>query len=108
MLLFLGRKKIKDSVMFGRYEENGKEEQKIDYEEGSFLKGQSHEIFHPQFFSSINTPRHPDSWAKAVSNINSYSRRYSIMYLIFSLSYPKIFCFILQTIGREDPQCINF
>jgi hypothetical protein len=37
------------------------------------LKGQSHEIFDPQFFSSINTPGPPDSWAKAVSNINSYS-----------------------------------
>jgi hypothetical protein len=44
-----------------------------------FLKGQSHEIFDPQFFSSINTPGPPDSWVKAVSNINSYSRRYSIM-----------------------------
>jgi hypothetical protein len=43
------------------------------------LKGQCHEIFDPQFFSSINTPGPPDSWVKAVSNINSYSQRYLIM-----------------------------
>jgi hypothetical protein len=68
------------------------------------LKGQSHEIFDPRFFSSINTYGPPDLWVKAVSILNSYSRRYSI----FSLSYPKIFCFILQTIGKEDPLRINF
>jgi hypothetical protein len=53
------------------------------------LKGQEHEIFGPRFFSSINTPGPPDSWAKAVSNVNSYSKRYSI----FSLRYPKNFLF---------------
>jgi hypothetical protein len=42
------------------------------------LKGQSHEIFDPRFFTSNNTPWSPDSWAKAVLNINSYLRRYSI------------------------------
>jgi hypothetical protein len=35
------------------------------------LKGQSHEIFDPRFFSANNTPGSPDSWAKAVLNINS-------------------------------------
>jgi hypothetical protein len=42
------------------------------------LKGQSHEIFDPRFFSANNTPGSPDSWAKAVLNKNSYSRRYFI------------------------------
>jgi hypothetical protein len=42
------------------------------------LKGQSHEIFDPRFFSANITPGSLDSWAKAVLNINSYSRRYSI------------------------------
>jgi hypothetical protein len=42
------------------------------------FKGQSHEIFDPRFFSANNTSWSPDSWAKAVLNINSYSRRYSI------------------------------
>jgi hypothetical protein len=69
-----------------------------------YLKGQCHEIFDPQFFSSINTPEPPDSWAKAVSNINLYSRRYSI----FSVSYPKLFYFILHTIGREGPLWMVF
>jgi hypothetical protein len=43
------------------------------------LKGQSHKIFDPRFFSSINTYGPPDLWVKAVSNINSYSQKYSIM-----------------------------
>jgi hypothetical protein len=42
------------------------------------LKGQSHEIFDPRFFSANSSPGSPDSWAKAILNINSYSRRYSI------------------------------
>jgi hypothetical protein len=49
-----------------------------------FIKGTVSRDFRPSVFSSINTPGPPDSWAKAtmakaVSNINSYSRRYSIM-----------------------------
>jgi hypothetical protein len=40
-------------------------------------KGQSHEIFNLWFFSSNDTPWSTGSWVKAVSNIDSYSRRYS-------------------------------
>jgi hypothetical protein len=40
------------------------------------LKGQPHEIFDLWFFSSNNTPGSTDSWASAVSNIDSYSRRF--------------------------------
>jgi hypothetical protein len=42
-----------------------------------YVKGQSHEIFNLWFFPSNNTPRSTYSWAKAVSNIESYLRRYS-------------------------------
>jgi hypothetical protein len=35
------------------------------------LKGQSHEIFDPWFFSLNGTPGCPDSWANAVLNIDS-------------------------------------
>jgi hypothetical protein len=38
------------------------------------LKGQSHEIFDPRFFSLNGTPGFPDSWAKAVLNIDSNRR----------------------------------
>jgi hypothetical protein len=44
------------------------------------LKGQSHEIFDPRFFSLNGTPGCPDSWAKAVFNIDSNSRRNSILF----------------------------
>jgi hypothetical protein len=40
------------------------------------LTSESHEIFDLWFFSSNTTPGSTDSWAKAVSNIDSYSRRY--------------------------------
>jgi hypothetical protein len=43
----------------------------------STLKGQSHEIFDLWFFFFNCTPGSPDSWAKAVSNIDSYLRSYS-------------------------------
>jgi hypothetical protein len=39
------------------------------------LKGQCHEIFDPQFFSSKHPSWAPDWGAKAFSNINSNSRR---------------------------------
>jgi hypothetical protein len=39
------------------------------------FKGQCHEIFDPLFFSLNCTPGCPDSWAKAVLNIDSNSRR---------------------------------
>jgi hypothetical protein len=84
-----------------------------------YLKGPCHEIFDPQFFSSINTPGPPDSWAKAVSNINSYSReifdyenRLRAMHhcaeSLFCVSHPKFFYFILHTIGREGPLWMVF
>jgi hypothetical protein len=81
-----------------------------------FLKGQSHEIFDPRFFSSINTYGPPDLWVKAVSNINSYSRRYSIMKIDSALCrigrsrflVSAIEIFFLKIICREDPLCINF
>jgi hypothetical protein len=38
------------------------------------LKGQSHEIFAPRFFSLNCTPGSPDSWAKTVLHIDSNSR----------------------------------
>jgi hypothetical protein len=47
--------------------------------------GQSHEIFDPRFFSTISTPGSPESWAKAVLDIKSYSRRYSIFKFDFAL-----------------------
>jgi hypothetical protein len=43
------------------------------------LKIQSHEISDLWVFSSNNTPGSTDSWAKAVSNIDSHLRRYSTM-----------------------------
>jgi hypothetical protein len=46
------------------------------------LKGQCHEIFCMQFFSSKHVSRPPDSYPKAVSNINSNSPRYSNSKLI--------------------------
>jgi hypothetical protein len=78
------------------------------------LKGTVARDFRPSVFSSINNNGPPDSWAKAVSNINSYSGRYSIMkidstlcYIVWSrflvLAIQKLFYFLLQTIGREDP-----
>jgi hypothetical protein len=45
----------------------------------TYLKEQSHEIFDPRFFSANNTPWSPDSWVKAVLNINSSSQRHSII-----------------------------
>jgi hypothetical protein len=68
------------------------------------IKGTFSRDFRPSVFSSINTPGPPDSWAKAVSNINPYSRRYSIL----SSSYPKNFLLVLKIICREDTLCINF
>jgi hypothetical protein len=44
------------------------------------LKGQSHEIFDPRFFSLNCTPGSPDLWAKKVLHIDSNSRRYSIKF----------------------------
>jgi hypothetical protein len=44
------------------------------------LKGQSHEIFDPWFFPLNGTPGCPDSWAKAVLNIDSNSQRNSIRF----------------------------
>jgi hypothetical protein len=44
----------------------------------AILKGQSHEIFDPRFFWLNGTPGCPDSWAKAVLNIDSNSLRNSI------------------------------
>jgi hypothetical protein len=45
-----------------------------------YLKGQSHEIFDPWFFSLNITPESPDSWAKAVLNIDLNSRSNSIRF----------------------------
>jgi hypothetical protein len=42
------------------------------------LKGQSHEIFDPWFFSLNATPGSSDSWAKVGLNIDSNSRSNSI------------------------------
>jgi hypothetical protein len=36
------------------------------------LKGQTHEIFDPRFFSLNGTPGCPDSWAKEVLNIEKF------------------------------------
>jgi hypothetical protein len=47
-----------------------------------YLKGQSHEIFDPWFFSLNATPRSPDSWANAVLNIGSNSRSNSIRFFV--------------------------
>jgi hypothetical protein len=44
------------------------------------LKGQSHEIFDPWFFSLNGTPGSPDSGAKAFLNIDSNSRSNSIRF----------------------------
>jgi hypothetical protein len=44
------------------------------------LKGQSHEIFDPRFFSFNCTPGSPDSWVKTVLHVDSNSRRYSIKF----------------------------
>jgi hypothetical protein len=55
------------------------------------LKGQSHEISDPRFFSANNTPGAPDSWAKAVLNINSYSQRYSIF------KFDSVLCRLAQS-----------
>jgi hypothetical protein len=44
------------------------------------LKGQSHEIFDPRFFSLNGTPGCPDSLDKVVFNIDSNSRRKSIRF----------------------------
>jgi hypothetical protein len=44
------------------------------------LKGQSHEIFDPRFFSLNCTPGSTDSWAKTVLHIDSNSRRYLIKF----------------------------
>jgi hypothetical protein len=44
------------------------------------LKRQSQDIFDPRFFSLNGTPGGPDSWAKAVLNIDSNSRRNSIRF----------------------------
>ncbi len=43
----------------------------------AFLKGHWHEIFCTRFFESKLVPQPPDSYSKAVSNINSNSPRYS-------------------------------
>jgi hypothetical protein len=40
------------------------------------LKGQSHEIFYPRFFFGKQYSWSPDSWAKAVLNLNSFLRIY--------------------------------
>jgi hypothetical protein len=44
------------------------------------LKGQSHKIFDPRFFSLIGIPGSPDSWAKAGLNIDSNWRSNSIRF----------------------------
>jgi hypothetical protein len=44
------------------------------------LKGQCREIFGPRYFSLNGSPGSPDSWAKAVLNIDSNSRRNSIRF----------------------------
>jgi hypothetical protein len=46
----------------------------------SSLKGQSHEIFDPLFFSLNCNPGSPDSWAKTVLHIDSHLRRSSIKF----------------------------
>jgi hypothetical protein len=44
------------------------------------LKGQSHKVFDPRFFSLKCTPGSPDSWAKTVLHIDSNSRIYLIKF----------------------------
>jgi hypothetical protein len=51
------------------------------------LKGQSHEIFDPWFFSLNGSP---DSWAKAVLNIDSNSRSNSIRFFFIDNAKLKI------------------
>jgi hypothetical protein len=49
------------------------------------------------FFSTNNTPGSPDSWAKAVLNLNSYSRRYSIIKFASALRrIPILFLFFCR------------
>jgi hypothetical protein len=55
------------------------------------IKEQCHEIFCMQFFSSKHVSRPPDSYPKAVSNINSNSPRYSNSKLIPHCGPPRGF-----------------
>jgi hypothetical protein len=54
----------------------------------NYLKGQSHKIFDPR---SLNgTPGSPDSWAKAVLNIDSNSRSNSNRFFLFDNAKLKV------------------
>jgi hypothetical protein len=61
----------------------------------SIFKGIVSRDFQPLLFSSNNTPGPTDSWDKAVSNIDSYSRRYSTWKI-------ANFQFYFTTWGRQD------
>jgi hypothetical protein len=60
------------------------------------LKGKSHEIFDPRFFALNVTPGCADSWAKAVLNIDSNSRRNSIRFNIENLV--DVFCYVMPNL----------
>jgi hypothetical protein len=62
--------------------------------------------FWPSVFSPANnTPESPDSWAIAVSNINSYSWRYSIFKFDYALAIQIFFIFFYF---EDDPLWVNF
>ena len=48
-------------------------------ESGNQLKGQSNEIFDPQFFSSFEPAWATDQWVKIFSILVSFSPRYSYL-----------------------------
>jgi hypothetical protein len=54
------------------------------------IKGQCHETFNPRLFSLKHPPWAPNSGAKAISNINSNSRRYLIAQYNFQTTLKSI------------------
>jgi hypothetical protein len=63
------------------------------------LKGQSHEIFDPWFFSLNGIPGSPDSWAKTVLNVDSNSHSAE------QCCGSGIHCFFTPRIWDPDPGC---
>jgi hypothetical protein len=61
-------------------EPNNKGKRPVTFGRILILKRQSHEIFDPRFYSLNGTPGSPDSWAKAVLNIDSNWRSNSIRF----------------------------
>jgi hypothetical protein len=69
------------------------------------LKGQSHEIFDPRFFSLNGTSGSFDSWAKAVLNIDSNWRSNSIRFFWYITPNLK---FYFTAMGQERSPMTDF